>query len=54
MTVKEVVAKIARGEVYLIPITFREGLTIRDMATLFESKAWVAPLIFHRSPPMRS
>ena len=38
MTVKEVVAKIARGEVYLIPITFREGLTIRDMAALFEAK----------------
>jgi len=38
VTVKEVVAKIARGEVYLIPITFREGLTIRDMATLIESK----------------
>ena len=28
MTIKEVVAKIARGDVYLIPITFREGLTI--------------------------
>jgi len=38
MTVSEVVAKIARGDVYLVPITFREGLTIREMAALFEGK----------------
>ncbi len=38
MTVNEVVSKLARGEVYLIPITFREGLTLREMATVFESK----------------
>lgn len=38
MTVKEVVAKIARGDVYLIPMTFREGLTIREMADLYASK----------------
>jgi UPF0755 protein len=38
MTVDEVVAKIARGDVYLVPITFREGLTIREMASIFESK----------------
>ena len=30
MTVQEVVAKIARGDVYLVPITFREGLTIQE------------------------
>ena len=40
MTVKEVVAKIARGDVYLLPITFREGLTIREMASLYESKGF--------------
>ena len=40
MTVREVVAKIARGDVYLRPITFREGLTIRQMAELFESKGF--------------
>jgi peptidoglycan lytic transglycosylase G len=40
MTVKEVVAKIAHGDVYLLPITFREGLTIREMAQLFESKGF--------------
>jgi UPF0755 protein len=38
MTVQEVVAKIAHGDVYLVPITFREGLTIQDMAALFEAK----------------
>lgn len=38
MTIKEVVEKIARGDVYLIPITFREGLTVREMAQLFASK----------------
>ena len=38
MTVDEVVAKIARGDVYLVPITFREGLTIREMASVFEAK----------------
>ena len=40
MTINEVVEKIARGDVYLQPITFREGLTIRDMAGLFESKGF--------------
>jgi UPF0755 protein len=40
MTVQEVVAKIARGEVYLLPITFREGLTIREMAALYESRGF--------------
>jgi len=38
MTVQEVVAKIARGDVYLVPITFREGLTIQEMAGLFEAR----------------
>ncbi len=38
MTVQEVVEKIARGDVYLVPITFREGLTIQEMAALFEAK----------------
>jgi len=40
MTIKEVVAKIVRGDVYLQPITFREGLTILDMAQLFESRGF--------------
>jgi UPF0755 protein len=40
MTPKEVVSKLARGDVYLVPITFREGLTIRDMAALYESRGF--------------
>ncbi|MGH9315142.1 MAG: endolytic transglycosylase MltG [Vicinamibacterales bacterium] len=32
----EVVRKLARGDVFLRPITFPEGLTIREMAALFE------------------
>jgi UPF0755 protein len=40
MTVKEVVAKIARGEVYLLPITFREGLTVKQMGELFEARGF--------------
>ena len=35
-----VVDRIARGDVYLQPITFREGLTIRQMAALFESRGF--------------
>jgi peptidoglycan lytic transglycosylase G len=40
MTAGEVVAKIARGDVYLVPITFREGLTIRQMGAIFEAKGF--------------
>lgn len=40
MTLNEVIAKIARGDVYLLPITFREGLTIREMAALYESRGF--------------
>jgi UPF0755 protein len=37
MTTAEVVDKIARGDVYVRSITFREGLHMREMATLYES-----------------
>jgi UPF0755 protein len=40
MTATEVVDKIARGDVYLRTITFREGLTIRQMAELYESRGF--------------
>jgi UPF0755 protein len=40
MTPVAVVDKIVKGDVYLQPITFREGLTIRQMAALFESKGF--------------
>ncbi len=36
MTPGAVLAKIARGEVYFRLVTFREGLTIRQMAQLYE------------------
>ena len=38
MTAIEVVNKIARGEVYGQRITFPEGLTIREMAAIYESR----------------
>jgi UPF0755 protein len=34
-TPAEVVDRIARGDVFVMPITFREGLTIREMADVF-------------------
>jgi UPF0755 protein len=37
MTAREVLGKIARGEVLLLPLTFREGLTIQEMAAVFAS-----------------
>jgi UPF0755 protein len=37
MTPIEVVDKIARGDVFTIPVTFPEGLTIAEMAKIFES-----------------
>ena len=36
MTTREVIDKIARGDVFLRPITFPEGLTIRQMAEIYE------------------
>jgi UPF0755 protein len=40
MTPRAVVDKIARGEVFLRPVTFREGLTIRQMAAIFEERGF--------------
>ncbi len=39
MSAAEVVDKIRRGDVYLQVITFREGLTIRQMSELYESRS---------------
>jgi UPF0755 protein len=36
----DVVDKLARGDVYLQPITFREGLNIRQMAAIFEERGF--------------
>lgn len=38
MSAKDVARKLARGEVFLRPVTFREGLTVREMSRLFESR----------------
>ena len=46
MTTAEVVDKIARGDVYVRAITFREGLNIREMASLFESGGFGAAADF--------
>jgi UPF0755 protein len=40
MTVVEVIDKIARGDVYERPITFPEGLTIREMAAIYQSRGF--------------
>ena len=37
MTPLDVLAKIARGEVYVITVTFPEGLTIAEMSKIFET-----------------
>ena len=37
MTTAEVVDKLARGDVFARSITFREGLTIREMASVFQA-----------------
>jgi len=37
MTPAEVIDKLARGEVYVVNLTFPEGLTIAEMAKVFES-----------------
>jgi UPF0755 protein len=37
MTAGEVVDKIAKGDVYVRALTFREGLTVREMASVFET-----------------
>ncbi len=38
MTPRAVVDKIVRGDVFLRPVTFREGLTIRQMAAIFAER----------------
>jgi UPF0755 protein len=40
LTPGEVVDRIARGDVYLRPVTFREGLTLRQMAGIFEERGF--------------
>ena len=40
LSARQVVEKIARGDVFLRPLTFPEGLTIAQMAALYESKGF--------------
>ena len=54
VTALEVVRKIARGDVYLRPITFPEGLTIDDMAALFEARGLGTPASFRAAASDRS
>jgi UPF0755 protein len=49
MTPAEVARKIARGDVYLRPITFREGLPIREMAALFEQQGFGSATSFREA-----
>ncbi len=43
MTPAAVIDKLARGEVYLIPVTFPEGLTIAEMSKIYEVHALDMP-----------
>lgn len=46
---REVIDMMARGEVYLRPITFREGLTIRQMAAVYEQAGFGKPVEFTKA-----
>lgn len=46
---KDVARRLARGDVYLRPITFREGLTIRQMAEHFETRGFGTAEAFTRA-----
>jgi UPF0755 protein len=46
---KDVARRLARGDVFLRPITFPEGLTIKEMARLFESKGFGSAEAFTRA-----
>jgi UPF0755 protein len=43
---REVAGKIARGEVYVRPLTFPEGLTYKQMSALYEGKGFGPALDF--------
>jgi UPF0755 protein len=42
MSARQVADKIARGDVYFRPITFPEGLTVKQMAAIYEAKGFGA------------
>jgi UPF0755 protein len=49
LTAREVIDRIARGDVFLRPITFPEGLTIRQKAELFERAGFGAAEDFRQA-----
>jgi UPF0755 protein len=49
MRAVDVVRKLAQGDVYLRPITFPEGLTIREMAALYEKAGLGTAVDFTRA-----
>jgi len=46
MTPADVIGKIARGEVYVINVTFPEGLTVSEMSKIFEARGFGAAASF--------
>ena len=46
---RHVIAKLVRGEVYLRPLTFPEGLTIAEMARIFEQRGFGEAAAFVRA-----
>ena len=49
ISARQVIEKIARGEVFVQPITFPEGLTIKQMAGLYESRGFGTAAAFTRA-----
>ena len=49
MTALDVVGKIARGDVYKRMLTFREGLTITEMAEVFEERGFGTAADFNKA-----
>ncbi len=49
LTPREVIARLARGEIYVRQITFPEGLTIREMARLFEERGFGPAAAFEQA-----
>lgn len=49
MTPLEVIDKIARGDVDVVPLTFREGLTIAEMAERFEAAGFGSAADFRQA-----
>ena len=54
MTAREVLGKIARGEVNLVNVTFREGLTIAEMAVVFQAQGLGSALSFRDAAGTRA